>query len=124
MNFGNFDEFGNPIGNIDSSEDESEVDQAPDPVNPQASNYVLPDDKKYFPSEKDVYKPYTEVKHEDEDREDYTKPIIAPDTKRKISLDLNPSEIPQTTYSSEFLIDLLKNTASIRNVAFVGALGH
>lgn len=124
MNFGNYDEFGNPIGDgDDDTEEESEIDQR-DQLDPLSTSVVLPDDKKFFPTEKEVYQPYTEVKHEDEDREDYTKPIINPEIKRKIAQDISPSQIPETTYSSDFLVDLLKNELSIRNVAFIGSLGH
>ena len=116
-----WDEFGNPIGEYS---DESSDDDENAPRQNIQTPVVLPEDKEYYPHAEDVYKAYTKIKHEDEDRDDYRKPIIESAKKRIIADDIKPNEIPETTFSIEFLRSLLENKSTIRNVAFVGSLGH
>ena len=128
MDFNNnkFDQFGNYIAGSDSeSEVSSDDDQEPEilePQEPEVVRSVLPEDKEYYPEARDVYPEYTKVKHEDEDREEYTTPIIEPPKKRHVANDIN--QRPETTYNVEFMKSLFECPQSIRNIAFVGSLGH
>ena len=115
-----WDEFGNPIGEY--SDETSSDDENPSPHS--HSTVVLPEDKEYYPHPEDVFKSYTKIKNETVDREDYQKPIIESAKKRIIADDIKPSDIPETTFSTEFLQHLLTNPQSTRNIAFVGSLGH
>ncbi|OHS92889.1 elongation factor Tu GTP binding domain [Tritrichomonas foetus] len=121
-----FDQFGNYIGSSDSeSEETTEDEQQPsirEPTNILIERQALPEDREFYSQASEVYPSYTKVKHEDEDRQDYTTPIIEPTKSRVIAADLkNP---PITTFDKEFMKSLFKHPHTIRNVAFVGALGH
>ena len=121
-----WDDFGNPIGedsDSSTSEGEEEPESSVQQRDPIENPVVLPEDKKYYPTVEEVFNSYTKVKHEDEDREDYTKPIIESAKKRIIADDVK-KEIPKTTFSMKFLEDILRDGKSVRNIAFVGALGH
>lgn len=121
-----FDQFGNYIAGSDSeSEETTEDEQQPEihePTEPDVIKSVLPEDKEYYPEAREVYPEYTKIKHEDEDREEYTTPIIEPKQKRSVANDIKTR--PETTYNAEFMKALFENQRSIRNIAFVGALGH
>ena len=122
-----FDQFGNYIGGSDSNSDESseDDDQAPHDHGPSenlVTRSILPEDKEYYPDASDVYPSYTKVKHEDEDREEYTTPIIEPPRNRVIASDLKTR--PETTFDVKFMLSLFEHPHTIRNIAVVGALGH
>lgn len=125
MDFSKFDEFGNPIDE-NSSESDSSEDEAPNdiitPVEPMQMESILVEDKKHYPDPREVYPSYTKIKHEDEDRQDYTEPVIPPLTHRVIASDLKKT--PATTFSSQFLLSLFEDNTNVRNIAFVGTLGH
>eukprot|EP01116_Phalansterium_solitarium_P021320 TRINITY_DN6583_c0_g1_i3.p1 TRINITY_DN6583_c0_g1~~TRINITY_DN6583_c0_g1_i3.p1 ORF type:complete len:855 (+),score=281.52 TRINITY_DN6583_c0_g1_i3:219-2783(+) len=82
---------------------------------------VLHEDKKYYPSAEEVY-PDAETLVQEEDTQALTEPIIAPIKKK------NPyvveKQLPPTTYSKEFLTDLMNYPDLIRNVALVGHFHH
>ena len=83
---------------------------------------VLHEDKRYYPSAEDVYGPDVETLVEEEDMMEITEPIIKPIKSRKFAHSIK--ELPATTYSMEFLTDLMDNPALIRNVAICGHLSH
>jgi len=61
------------------------------------------------------------IVHE-EDTQPLTKPIVEPVRKNKF--EHVEQELPETTYSMEFLADLMDNGNLVRNVALVGHLHH
>ncbi|KAH0786323.1 hypothetical protein GPJ56_009709 [Histomonas meleagridis] len=127
MNFNKFDEFGNYIGDGESdssetSEDEDEQQDFHGPTENSTEISVLPEDKEFYANPNDVYPSYTKVKNEDEDRQDYTEPIIQPIHHRVVASDMKKR--PSTVYSTEFLISLFESGHRIRNVAVVGSIGH
>lgn len=121
-----FDQFGNYIGDDDSnSEDENENEHDPEINEPEEAvntKSLLPEDKEYYPESAEIYPSYTKIKHEDEDREEYTNPIIEPKIARHVANDLRKR--PVTLYSDNLMLSLFENPNSIRNVCFVGAFGH
>lgn len=111
MNYSKYDEFGNFIGDdSDSSSEESDTKKE------DASSKV---DESKSQGKND----YVNVKHEFEDRQDISEPIIKLNKKKIIAKDCD-GFIPESVYDSEFLYELLKSGHSTRNVCFVGALGH
>jgi len=123
MDFNKFDEFGNPIDddfpNEENDDEPEDLVPKQDPLN-QLS--LLPEDRDYYPKSSEVYPKFTTVKHEDEDRMDYQEPIIKPLEKKLVACDMK--EDPETIYNRTFLRFLLENDHTIRNIAFIGALGH
>lgn len=59
---------------------------------------------------------------QEEDTQPLTKPIIEPVKVRKFNL--QEKDVPETTYSHEFMLDLLENPNLIRNVAICGHIHH
>ncbi|XP_015782697.1 116 kDa U5 small nuclear ribonucleoprotein component-like [Tetranychus urticae] len=143
-----YDEFGNYIGpDIESSEDDSEpevedVDEEMDDRDddrgkgamgtgdasddddnePTGNEIVLHEDKKYYPSAEQIYGPDVETLVQEEDNQALTEPIIKSVKTSTFSHQI--SDIPQTTYSLEFMTDLMDTPDLIRNVALVGHLHH
>nr|CAG4640617.1 EOG090X00RJ [Eulimnadia texana] len=137
-----YDEFGNYIGPELESEEEDEVqedqmeeaedidqdegsddamDEAPVGIEPDMA-VVLHEDKKYYPSALEVYGPDVETLVQEEDAQPLTEPIVAPVKRKKFQI--AQQELPETTYSIEFLADLMDSAELIRNVALVGHLHH
>ncbi|KAI1292799.1 U5 small nuclear ribonucleoprotein component [Halotydeus destructor] len=137
-----YDEFGNYIGpEIESDEEdnleedgergEGDVVEYQNDQNMEAEDdepdasemqVILHEDKKYYPTAEEVYGPDVETIIQEEDTQALTQPIIAPVNIKKFAH--YSQELPTTTYSLEFMTDLMDNTNLIRNVAFVGHLHH
>ena len=88
----------------------------------QSMAIVLHEDKKYYPTAGEVYGPDVETIVHEEDTQPLTKPIIEPVRKNKF--EHLEQELPETTYSMEFLADLMDNGNLVRNIALVGHLHH
>ncbi|XP_075259496.1 116 kDa U5 small nuclear ribonucleoprotein component-like isoform X2 [Convolutriloba macropyga] len=142
-----YDEFGNYIGPDIDSDSDSDVLSDADHQNfdsPEAVGrslnadtvdedgveetvgssdaVVLHEDKRYYPSAGEVYGADVETLVEEEDTMAITEPIIQPVNNKKFSHSMK--DLPLTTYSMEFLTDLMDNTDLIRNVAICGHLSH
>lgn len=83
---------------------------------------VLHEDKRYYQTALEVYGPEVETIVQEEDAQPLDKPLIEPVKKKKFQL--KEQDLPETTYSMEFLTDLMDTPALIRNVALVGHLHH
>jgi len=141
-----YDEFGNYIGpEVEESSEESEPsDQNVAPSSPpppsseplveengemeeETENFsenqiVLAEDKKYYPTAREVYGEEVETIVQEEDTQPLSQPIIEP-VRTKI-FERVEREIPKTTYSKEYLANIAANAALVRNVAVVGHLHH
>ncbi|GAV09108.1 hypothetical protein RvY_18704-2 [Ramazzottius varieornatus] len=145
-----YDEFGNYIGPDIADEEDEEADREniheDDISDDEAENglddnrmqvsravdmgdddeprnqIVLHEDKKYYPSAQEIYGPDVETIVQEEDTQPLTKPIIEPVKVRKFNL--QEKDVPETTYSHEFMLDLLENPNLIRNVAICGHIHH
>ena len=127
-----YDEFGNYIGpsedqrrheqngniEIDEQEEAEFVREQEERV--EEEQIVLYEDKKYYPEMEEVYRG-VEVLIEEEDAQAITDPLVKEKIEKKIDLRIPQ---PRTVYSQQFLIDMLKNPSSIRNVALIGTLHH
>jgi len=82
---------------------------------------VLHEDKKYYPDVEDVY-PEAETMVQDEDSMPITEPIIKPIKTKKFSV--LEKNLPQLTYSSDYMTALTEAPQLIRNMAIVGSLAH
>jgi U5 small nuclear ribonucleoprotein component len=83
---------------------------------------VLHEDKKYYPDAERVYGPGVEALVQDEDAQPLTQPIIEPP--RDKSFYISEKEVPETTYSLEYLSGLSTKPKLIRNVVLAGHLHH
>jgi U5 small nuclear ribonucleoprotein component len=82
-----------------------------------AQQIVLHEDKQHYPSAHEVY-PEAEILIEEEDTQPLEQPIIAP-VKTKL-YEAVEREMPQTTFSFEYLTGLMDHPTLIRNVALLG----
>ncbi|KAJ2856048.1 hypothetical protein FB639_006156, partial [Coemansia asiatica] len=89
----------------------------------QQNQIVLHEDKSFYPSAEDVFGPDVEVLVQEEDTQALNEPIIAPIKTRKFTVG-DEDDLPRTTYSKEFLVDLLGHSGFVRSVAVVGHLHH
>ncbi|CAF9933147.1 MAG: hypothetical protein GOMPHAMPRED_007159 [Gomphillus americanus] len=140
-----YDEFGNFIGEVESSEDEGdngaaaadayldeEEDEDEVAVDEQALMHlddegpsnavVLHEDKQYYPTAGQVYGQDVEAMVEEEDAQPLSQPIIAPVQQKKFIVE--EADLPQVKYSREFMADLMNFPEQIRNIALVGHLHH
>ena len=125
MDFSKFDEFGNPVdsGSSESEQSESEETGSTSSNSDEPEYDVsIPGEQNYYPLASEVFPEYTKVKHEGEDRQDRREPLIKQERARVIAKDAK-GEVA-TIFDKTFLRDLFMNRESIRNIAFVGALGH
>lgn len=83
---------------------------------------VLHEDKRYYPTAMEVYGQDVETIVQEEDAQPLEKPLIEP--VKKMKFQLKEQDLPETTYSMEFLADLMDTPTLIRNVALVGHLHH
>eukprot|EP01101_Sappina_pedata_P011403 TRINITY_DN7677_c0_g1_i1.p1 TRINITY_DN7677_c0_g1~~TRINITY_DN7677_c0_g1_i1.p1 ORF type:complete len:978 (+),score=435.62 TRINITY_DN7677_c0_g1_i1:64-2997(+) len=90
-------------------------------IDENESRIVLHEDKKYYPSAEEVY-PDAEVLVEEEDTQALTVPIIAPLITKKFHA--VEKDMPDTTFSKEFLLGMMGHTEFVRNIAVVGHLHH
>ncbi|KAJ2685567.1 hypothetical protein IWW39_004193 [Coemansia spiralis] len=152
MDASDYDEFGNYIGpelasssDEQEEEEESNYDAVPEEVDEESdredsggyseltamarrmdiahTQVVLHEDKKYYPDADEVFGPGVEALVQEEDTQPLTEPIIAPIKVRKFQVDQEDG-LPETTYTKEFLVDLLTYPSMVRNLAVAGHLHH
>ena len=82
---------------------------------------ILHEDKNFYPESEEIF-PQAENIVMEEDAQPITEPIISPMKKKKF--DIYEKEIPQLTFSLEYLNNLLTNPKLIRNISIAGALHH
>ncbi|XP_010942549.1 110 kDa U5 small nuclear ribonucleoprotein component CLO [Elaeis guineensis] len=90
-------------------------------TDPAASQIVLAEDKKYYPTAEEVYGEGVETLVMDEDEQPLEQPIIKPVRTVKFEVGVKDSS---TYVSTEFLLGLASNPSLVRNVALVGHLHH
>ncbi|EJW83943.1 hypothetical protein WUBG_05148 [Wuchereria bancrofti] len=139
-----YDEFGNYIGPELDSDDEEEEDtlasaiqkldgdgkeeeEDDEAMNEDAdqipsSQIVLHEDKKYYATAVEIYGEDVETIVQEEDAQPLTEPIIKPVKQRKFQA--LEHALPETTYSKEYLADLMDCPHVMRNIAIVGHLHH
>ena len=83
---------------------------------------MLHEDKKYYPTAIEVYGEGVETTVQEEDSQPITQPIVAPLKVKEF--DLVEKKVPETVYSTEFLVSLMPHAGLVRNVAVVGHLEH
>lgn len=98
-------------------EEEAEMDE-----DKTSRAIVLHEDKRYYQTALEVYGPDVETIVQEEDAQPLDKPLIEP--VKKMKFQLKEQDLPTTTYSMEFLADLMDTPTLIRNVALVGHLHH
>ncbi|VDO92428.1 unnamed protein product [Soboliphyme baturini] len=139
-----YDEFGNYIGpeiESDEEEEEEQYDASAKPeevveidqeesmetegavleVNSEQA-VVLHEDKKYYPTAKELYGPDVETVVQEEDTQPLTEPIIKPIRQKKFQA--VEQDLPNTVYEKEYLADLMDCPLLVRNVALAGHLHH
>lgn len=139
-----YDEFGNFIGEAESSEeevdngtntgnaylddDEDEEDENGDQAlmeideDGPSNAVILHEDKQYYPTAGQVYGEDVETMVQEEDAQPLTQPIIAPVQQKKFTI--QEADLPKVKYSRDFMMDLMNFPEQIRNIAFAGHLHH
>ncbi|KAG0742649.1 hypothetical protein G6F57_010562 [Rhizopus arrhizus] len=142
-----YDEFGNYLGpdlededeDLEMQEEEQEAEPAYEEEEPEKESrveesalmqiddippnqIVLHEDKKYYPSAEEVYGQEVETLVQEEDTQPLSEPIIAPIQVRKFNV--FETDLPETNYNKEFMVDLMNHPDLIRNIAIVGHLHH
>ena len=128
-----YDEFGNYIGptfsdsGSSSSEDYAHEEEDTAMHTQQvrgeremssSEHIVLFEEKKYYASASDVYKG-AETLYQDEDTQPITQPILTPP--KTITADLVEKDLPDMTFSFEFLATLMEKPELMRNVCIAGS---
>ncbi|RZF47169.1 hypothetical protein LSTR_LSTR004878 [Laodelphax striatellus] len=83
---------------------------------------VLHEDKRYYPASLEVFGPDVETIVQEEDAQPLTVPLVAP--VKKTRFQIAEQALPRTTYSVEYLADMMDTPDLVRNVALVGHLHH
>ncbi|KAJ3639023.1 hypothetical protein Zmor_022088 [Zophobas morio] len=94
--------------------------ESEDVIQVESNAIILHEDKKYYPEASEIYGEGVETLVQEEDTMDLEEPIVLPIKSSKYAY--SEKELPETTYSKEFLADMIDNPNLIRNVALVGAL--
>jgi len=133
-----YDEFGTYIGpDIDGessgqedsvSEEWREEVQEPETVmrmdeDVSSTSIVLHEDKKYYPDAEEVY-PGVEVLIQEEDTQALSEPIIKPIKEKRFAHSLKVKHFPPTTFTKEYMLDLMNHNSLIRCVTIAGHLHH
>lgn len=85
--------------------------------NLRGDEIVLPEDKNYYAEAEEHYGPGVETMVEDEDTQGIDEAIIS--SEKPKDFDIVEKRIPKTTFNNEFLREMMKNPALIRNVSFL-----
>ncbi|KAL7751862.1 U5 small nuclear ribonucleoprotein component [Sorochytrium milnesiophthora] len=101
---------------------DDDVRRAEADVDAQRNQIVLHEDKQYYPSAMQVYGRDVETMVQEEDAQPLSKPIIEPIKVKNFQV--LEKDLPETTYSKDFLVDLSRFPDMVRNVAVVGHLHH
>lgn len=80
---------------------------------------VLHEDKKFYQSHEEMY-PGAEIMIEQEDRQTLETPLVNTEAEKCFDYEENL----QTYYDTQYLLDLLRNSHSTRNVCVAGHLHH
>jgi 116 kDa U5 small nuclear ribonucleoprotein component len=115
---------------VDAPEDEEpEVEDAPADdqqlmeIDEGPSNAItLHEDKQYYPRAQEVYGHDVEIQVQEEDTQPLTQPIIAPEVRKKFSIE--EEDLPKTFYSRDFMMDIMNYPEMIRNITIAGHLHH
>ncbi|KAF7458756.1 116 kDa U5 small nuclear ribonucleoprotein component [Cryptosporidium felis] len=83
---------------------------------------VLHEEKEYYPDASQVYGEDVEILVEEEDHQHIDEPLIAPAKENSFDLTERHLEELETSFSFEFLRDMMDNSEFLRNVSLVGDL--
>eukprot|EP01065_Artemidia_motanka_P025396 TRINITY_DN30400_c0_g1_i1.p1 TRINITY_DN30400_c0_g1~~TRINITY_DN30400_c0_g1_i1.p1 ORF type:complete len:989 (+),score=311.16 TRINITY_DN30400_c0_g1_i1:60-2969(+) len=142
---GQYDEFGNFIGQIEEDDDDSDFvtddDEGPEDAGDaedrpgqlaphaaahtpaRAQQVVLHEDKRYYPEAEEVYGQGTDVVVGEEDAQPIEEPIIAPKVEKHFdAADRRKSQ--RLDDQQEFLLRLMHEQQFTRNCCVIGHLGH
>jgi U5 small nuclear ribonucleoprotein component len=138
-----YDEFGTYIGpDLDGDSDDQSISdewkeevQEPETVmrmdvdeHVSSTSIVLHEDKKYYPDAEEVY-PGVEVLVQEEDTQAISEPIIKPIKEKQFAHSVkydqkDKKQFPPSTFTKEYMLDMMKTNSLIRCVAIVGHLHH
>ena len=80
------------------------------------------EDKRYYPDAEDVYGGEVEVVVQEEDTQMLSEPIIAPVDRK--AYQMREKQVPNTSYSKQYMLQLMDEPEFVRNIAVVGHLHH
>ena len=117
---GAWDDDGDDAGGGAAAHDTSGM-IPPESINETA--IVLHEDKQFYPEASEVY-PEAETLVMEEDAQPLEQPIIAPVRSKAFSALEPGGAIPSTTYSTEFMVSLMRTPQLVRNIVVLGQLHH
>lgn len=143
-----YDEFGNYIGPdavdnaIESGEEYAQEDYPPPPESVMSmdvdeaaarealiriqegtrSQIVLHEDKQYYPSAEEAFGPGVDIQVQEEDTQPLSEPIVKPIVIKKFHIE--ERDLPPTTFSREYMLNVMKYPEMTRNIVVVGNLHH
>ncbi|CAO1619328.1 unnamed protein product [Parajaminaea phylloscopi] len=118
-----FDDEDDIADRMSEVEDEERVDPASAliRVDERSQNaVVLHENKKYYPSAREVYGEEVETLVQEEDNQPLTQPIVEPVKVRKFAIE--EQGLPETRFDREFMMDLMNFPDMVRNVVVAGHL--
>lgn len=122
-----YDEFGNPLNEISESGDsESEVETTQhnvvedDEMTDHGAQVVVHQDQALIPSLRQTFGDDVETIIQTTDTQDISVPVITPPNTTTFSIE--EKELPETSYSKQYMCDLMMSAGKVRNVAVAGAL--
>lgn len=99
---------------VDPSSAVIRIDEAPQ------NAVVLHENKKYYPSAREVYGDDVETLVQEEDTQPLTQPIVEPVKVRKFAIE--EQGLPETRFDREFMMNLMNFPDMVRNVVVAGHL--
>ncbi|OWB86678.1 hypothetical protein B5S33_g5387 [[Candida] boidinii] len=115
----NFNFFGTNIDEDDQDGDSDEDHNEEEQLGTHSS-LILHEEKKYFPSVEEVYGADVETVVATTDAMDISEPLVEPEIEKQAKIE--EKELPQTTYSKQYMWEISKLPSKVRNVALVGSL--
>lgn len=118
-----YDEFGNPINgesDSDTSSSSSCHSDNEEQVEEPGNQLVLPEDRHEYPSTLEVFGEGVETIVATEDARSINQPTVQPSITK--TFEIEEKGLPDTTYSKQYLRELLSIPSKVRNVALLGAI--
>ncbi|CDK25570.1 unnamed protein product [Kuraishia capsulata CBS 1993] len=101
-----------------SGSDDSENDDAMEEV--ESSTVALYEDKQFYPSMSETFGPDVETIIATSDEQDINVPIVAPIEEKVFKIE--EKELPTTTYSKEYMVNISNIPSRVRNIVLAGNL--
>lgn len=110
--------YGQPVH--DDSDKDMNSEEEHDDQHTEENQIILQEDKVYYSTMSETFGNEVETVIQTEDAQTIDQPLVNPDVEKKFKIE--DKTLPKTTYSKEYLTELLNYPEKIRNVSLVGSL--